>query len=291
MAAVREHLIRPPLPLPAIVPLASCAAVQGSPERAVPATAAWLFLLLSLRWFDDAEDRDRTDDLWNTIGVARCTNFAAGAFALATDTLARAPADWVPRVALAEFTHFALELASGQDRDLCGQDATLHEYWETMRRKCGSVGALAARLGALHGTTNPHLLDACTEYGMHIGVLMQILDDIDGVFQPRGDGDLERGKSNFVLLTALRRPHRQRSALRAILERGDPRRAGAQIRKILDEMDARSVCVWAALQERDAALAAIRTCPGMQGVECLTSFADSLFGDIDNLIGRQSEVA
>lgn len=138
-----------PLSALAILPLASCAAVGGNPQDAIPVSAAWVVLSLAMRILDDLQDQDRPDALWATVGLARSFNFTAALYALSNDLLAQAV--WpgaLYRVINQHFARTGLRLLSGQDRDLCGTTLTIEDYWHTIEDKNASAFVLVCTAGA-----------------------------------------------------------------------------------------------------------------------------------------------
>jgi hypothetical protein len=277
---VSRELLDPGLPLPVAVPCAACMAAGGRAVDAARCAAAWALLLLSARWFDDAQDQDREAALWREVGIGRATNLAAAALALSQDILCSGA--HVPGAVRREFSATALTMAAGQDRDLSRGDATLAYHWETMRAKCASYGALAGRAGAMHATDDRELVDACGQYGEHVGMAIQILDDLDGAFFPDGQGDLWVGAPNLAVLYACAVGASESGELERLLRA--PIRPTAEIRRVLDRTCARQFCVWAALKERAAALEALAPCPGREGIEALRAFADVCVSDIGELL-------
>jgi len=80
---VDRHLTRTSLPRHVILPLASAAAVGGQPRRALSTAVACAYLILASRWFDDLQDRDRSESLWSDIGIGRAINMGATALTVA----------------------------------------------------------------------------------------------------------------------------------------------------------------------------------------------------------------
>jgi geranylgeranyl diphosphate synthase type I len=56
----------------------------------------------------------------------------------------------------------------------------------------------------------------------------------------------------------------------------------------LDKIDTKAFLIWAALQEREQALAAIRVCPNGEGVAALEAFVTGMFGDINLLLPNEA---
>jgi geranylgeranyl diphosphate synthase type I len=282
---VERHLSGGPLPLPVILPLAACAAVGGDPEEAVPAAAACALLLLCVRWLDDAHDRDRGDALWAEVGGARATNLAAGALTLAWSALAAAP---LPPAVMRAFGDGTLAMGAGQDADLRGGGDPA-QCMEAVRGKSGAAYQLATLTGALAGRGRPAHVDACAAYGMHVGLLLQLLDDLEGAFTPAGAGDLACGKATLPVVYALAPASPRADELREVLAAGALARRAADVRRMLEESGARDFLLASAIREREAALAALETLPpprtgwARAGRDALEAFADAAFTGFDAL--------
>jgi geranylgeranyl pyrophosphate synthase len=286
---VRGCLLDHPLPPSLVLPLASCAAAGGDPGRAAPIGAACAFLLLALRWFDDVQDRDRADGLWATVGPGRATNLAAAALTLAWKVLLNEPT--VPRAVQRAFADACLTLARGQDRDIAGGRGTIDDYLEMIRQKTGAAYAFACRAGAMMADAPPTLGESCATYGEHLGTLLQILDDAEGVFLPNGKGDLALGKVTLPIIYALAVDHSAREELARIVEDGSLSSRAGRVLEILDEIDTRSFLLWAALQRRRQALVALSGLTAeddlrRQGCETLELLIDAVLGDCEEFLAR-----
>ena len=274
-----------PLSALAILPLASCAAVGGNPEDAIPVSAAWVVLSLAMRILDDLQDRDRPDALWATVGLARSFNFSAALYALSNDILAQAvwPAT-LYRVINQHFAQTGLRLLSGQDRDLCGTTLTIEDYWHTIEDKNASAFVLACTAGALCGTDNSQLLDACRTFGYHLGLALQLFDDFEGIWGESGLGDLAMGKIALPVIYGLNVAHKRRDELQKLINDGSLTTESQRICEILDEIHTRDFMIWTALQEREKAVRALESCPGKQGVTALTAYVTTIFAHIEDFL-------
>lgn len=285
--ALSAESVAEPLPPLAVLPLAAGAAAGGDHTRAIPVAAAWMVLNQAIRVLDDLHDRDRPAGLWAQVGDARAFNLAAGLYTLCHRLLADAP--WpddvhhrVQRVVAAE----SLRVAAGQDRDLRGTPATLEEYWHTVGEKNGRVFALACAAGAAAcAPATEAAIDACGLYGHHLGVVLQLFDDLEGLWEEPGAADLVAGKPSLALLYGLEGDHPRRAAVRAIVESGEAHQRAEELRAVLDEVGARAFAVWAALQEREAALAALAGCPGERGAAALAAYVTAVFADAEEIAG------
>ena len=281
---VLAYLWEEPMPTEAMLPLAACRAVGGDVRAAVPIAAAVLAAVASVRLLDDLADLDRPGQLWSRVGPARAWNYAAGAQFLTFAILSQStlPASVVHRVGQV-FSQAFLYVAAGQDRDLLGPAATIDDYWRTMELRSGQAYAAACASGALVGTSEPSLVQACATFGHHFGLTMQIFNDLESIWRPDGQTDLERSRVTLPLLYALRLDHPASAELRAFVSGDHPGPRTDRIRELLDELDTRKFLVWAALKERERALSALSPCPDSAGQDALTSMITGLFGDVDEL--------
>ena len=273
------------MPTEAILPLAACRAVGGDAAAAVPVAAAVNAAVASLRLFDDLADQDRPGQLWSQVGPARAWNYAAGAQFLSFSILNRAalPAPVFHRVSQV-FSRAFLQVAAGQDRDLSGQASTIEDYWLTMELRSGEAYAAACASGALVGTSATPLIDACANFGYHLGLTMQIFNDFESIWPSRGRTDRERIRMGLPLLYALRLEHPSVAELLSLVSGEQLGTRADRVREILDELGTRRFLVWTALKEREQALTALSTCPNSEGRDALASIITGLFGDVDELL-------
>lgn len=90
-------------------------------------------------------------------------------------------------------------------------DATVEDYLEIVRRKTASLFQQGARAAAYLAGASPAIVEAMAEYGFHVGVVFQIVDDILDV---EGDAmqvgkpigiDLREGNPSLPIVIALQR--------------------------------------------------------------------------------------
>ena len=287
---VDRHLTRTSLPRHVILPLASAAAVGGQPRRALSTAVACAYLILASRWFDDLQDRDRPESLWSDLGMGRAINMGATALTVAWRALAEDK--HLPNDALQAFGRRTVELAHGQELDLLSRvSRNLEEYWNVMRAKTGAAVALGCEVGALAARPDkPVQARICGRFGEHAGTLLQILDDLDGVFHPDGLGDLRAGKATLPVLYGLAVNHGAREELAEIVHRRLLPDYADRTLTILDSIDTREFLVWCAFEERKHAFKALDELPSStdksvcQGRQALKAFADSLMVGWEELL-------
>ena len=85
-----------------------------------------------------------------------------------------------------------LRRCSGQHADLTRPERTLEQCWHISEAKSGVFFALACRAGARLATPSEKPLQAFGEFGLHLGLLIQIKNDAGGLAASPGHrSDLE----------------------------------------------------------------------------------------------------
>lgn len=277
-------LFEEPIPTEAALPLASCRAVGGDPENAVHVTAALLAFSAAMRLYDDVEDQDRPNGLWAKVGPARAYNFGSTVHVLSFDILSKSP---LPcnrfRTINQCFIDSFYNLAAGQDRDLAGVTRTVEDYWITIDMKTGAAFALACACGALAGTEDPELIERCRRFGHHLGLTLQVFNDMNSIWHPDGITDIQQGKVTLPLVYAMSFEHPAREELIAFVKGESVAASAERIKEILDKTDTKNFLLWAALKEREQALEALSVCPANEGTEALKAYITGMFGDIGSL--------
>lgn len=275
----------PPLLSVAILPLVSCQAVNGNAREAIPVSAAIIAAEVSLRIFDDLEDKDRSGQLWELVGEARAWNIASAIHILSFEILSKSSIPLQTFHSINQlFIDAFLKIAVGQERDLVGLPDTIEEYWRTMELKTATAYSAACGSGAMVGTNESQLIDACLVYGHHVGLAIQIFNDMEAIWQPDGLSDLTQGKITLPLMYGLTFDHSGRDELVSLVTENQIDSQAGRIKQILDSIDTKSFLIWAALEQREEALAEISRCPNAEGREALESYITGMFGDIDDLL-------
>ncbi|MEQ8539971.1 MAG: polyprenyl synthetase family protein [Coleofasciculus sp. D1-CHI-01] len=274
-----------PMIAEAILPLASCQAVKGNPIDAIPVAAALVIFTASWRILDELEDQDRPGQLWEEIGTARAWNYACAVHNIACEVLNKAPfPSQVFKSINQAYIDTFFTIAAGQDRDLAGLTKTVEDYWLTIERKTTAFYATACTTGAMVGTENNELIQACGVFGYHLGIAIQIFNDMQSIWYPDGITDLEQGKVTLPLVYGLELEHPECQQLLSWVEAQEIATNADRIKEILDHIDTKRFLIWAALKEREQALEAIKICPKAEGREVLESYITGMFGDIDLLL-------
>lgn len=184
------------------LPELACQAAGGDARQAVPVTAAWQLVRLAAKLLDDVEDGDVTSQRAATVNIATGLLFIAH---LVLDRVL-VPADRKKRVGDA-LQLAMLRAVAGQHADLCAQTviptALDPDGWLAIARaKSGELVGWAAWAGACVAMVPEPALDAYREYGAHLGVLLQVADDFNGVWRPNGASDLATGHASLPVCYA-----------------------------------------------------------------------------------------
>jgi geranylgeranyl pyrophosphate synthase len=243
-------------------------------ERALPVAAAWRCLHTAGKLLNDAVVY-RSSSLLPDEAAHSVLNAGVSLIFLSQAILSQATTDGISDVAAqalqAAFAHAGLYAAAGQQERL-GREETLswQDYQAVSAMRSGSALALATRAGALlcwgecldqDGTKEamPAYIKALAEYGHHLGMMLQLADDLHGIWRPDGRSDLALGRRTWPLLYGERlATPEQRAHLLALAPHAseDPAVESA-LRDLLVELDVPLAMVLASDEHRRSAEAAL----------------------------------
>lgn len=288
LKTIVQHHFAGALPPEALLPLAACEAAGGDPKTAIPVAAALLASAAAVRIFDDLADRDRPEALPNRIGAGRALNAAAAIEILPFRILEKSQLKHEVVAPIRElFIDTYLILAAGQDIDLRGHNVDPDLYWKTMEWKSGGAYASACLSGAYAGTGDSEILQGLNEYGHHLGMTIQIMNDFDSIWNPEGITDLEQGKITLPLIYGIKHEHPDQDKLLRWIREGKVKENAKEIKIILEGIGTREYLIWAAFQERGIALENLEKCSENQGKAILQNWVTGIFGDINDLIPEE----
>jgi geranylgeranyl pyrophosphate synthase len=188
--------------------LATSTAAGGDLALAVRVGAAVEIFMAALDVFDEVEDGDQAE-LIDAAGVPQATNVATSLLLIAQRTiLALTDTALAPeRVLLlaSTLTTAGVEATGGQHSDLAAEgDRTISaaDSYAIAQQKAGALAAGIATLGALLGTAEPEVLALYHAWGLHLGTLAQLQNDIRDAEAPAAKSDLARGKGTLPLIYA-----------------------------------------------------------------------------------------
>lgn len=166
-----------------LLPSLCCQAAGGEPGATNEIASAWLLLYTAAHIFDCIEDQDQLDDNLAQWGPGVNINIATGlvisASSIVNDLHQIEHTREIAHELGQDFFGSILTMASGQHADLVAKQLELKQWNEIAEAKSGSFFSLACRSGARLGTGDPQKIKSYSDYGFQIGMMLQILDDIE----------------------------------------------------------------------------------------------------------------
>ena len=273
-----DALLPAPLPPHVMIPLVATRASGGTIHQGVPFAAAWTLICTGVRILDDCADQDDPRAVYTHMGMGRAHNLATAMLTLAELMLRQMPGG--SSLVLDEYLFTALRVWAAQDRDMRCAVTSGAEYLQLVEDKTGCAFAFAAASGARMATADEAIIEACRRCGHHIGIMLQLLDDLETCWFPDTQSDLAQGKLTFPIWFALEQASEDSNTLEGIVKGADRGGREAEILEILDRLDMRRAVLWAALDERDRAMDLIATCPETDGQRLLQMYMDHVFKDV-----------
>jgi geranylgeranyl pyrophosphate synthase len=167
----------------ALLPGLCCQAAGGNSRWADDLAAAWFLFYYAADLMDSIQDQDSPDPWWADLGSGPALSVASGLFFTASISLNRLHFDEMTRqkapFVIDDFYNGLLLMSSGQFLDLVYSEPTLEQFWKNAAAKSGSFFSLACRCGARLASEDPVKLEGYQKFGYHLGILMQILDDLE----------------------------------------------------------------------------------------------------------------
>ncbi|APS00878.1 hypothetical protein BCY86_03920 [Pajaroellobacter abortibovis] len=174
------------------------------------------------------------------------------------------------------------QLVDGEVIQLNGRTRTINEeeYFQVIRQKTASLFAWAARAGAYAGKASQNAVNALGDYGFHLGVAFQLIDDVlDYVGDPKMMGklvhaDLCEGKQTLPLILLMKQsPKLEQEMIRA-------REGNEQaIFNLIEGVNTSGVCHtirFYALEETKKAIDSLEAIPSSPSRDLLASVAHDL---------------
>ena len=162
-----------------------CQAAGGDPDWTEDLTLAWLLFYAAAHVMDSVQDGDEPDDWWAEQGAGVALSVASGLYFSASQALNALHDHVATKTRAAEisqrFNHTFLVMCSGQYADLTRRIPSLEEYWNIAAAKSGAFFSLACWGGACLATEDEDALGEYARFGHHLGMLIQIKDDLDDV--------------------------------------------------------------------------------------------------------------
>lgn len=167
----------------AVLPGLCCQAAGGRIQWANEIAAAWLLFYIAADIMDTIEDSDQPPEWWQELGPGAAINIASGYFFSAArilDSLYRSSkTDQIAPEIVDSLLNGFLVMCSGQQRDLTESNLSLKSYWQIAEAKSGEFFGMACWAGARLNTADNGLLELYKNFGLYLGSLIQLLDDLE----------------------------------------------------------------------------------------------------------------
>lgn len=166
-----------------VLPCLCCQAAGGDYAWAEDICAAWFLFHNAARLMDNVEDHENSK---NNLSIELSLNAATGLFFTAQYALNKLSKNPKTHHAAEDiyqiFISKLLKMSEGQNLDILHKSLNLELYWQVAEKKSGSFFSLATYSGARLATTDHQILDGFDQYGSHLGLLIQLLDDLEDVY-------------------------------------------------------------------------------------------------------------
>ncbi|MFF8598145.1 polyprenyl synthetase family protein [Streptomyces sp. NPDC015232] len=195
--------------------LISAEAMGAAPEVGIPGAVAvelvHNFSLLHDDLMDGDEQRRHRDTVWKVYGPAQAILVGDALSALANEVLLELGTVEAGR-ATRRLTTANRKLIDGQAQDISYEHrerVTVEECLEMEGNKTGALLACAASIGAVLAGADDRTADKLEEYGYHLGLAFQAVDDLLGIWgDPDSTGkqtwsDLRQRKKSLPVVAAL----------------------------------------------------------------------------------------
>lgn len=181
-----------------LLPIFTCQALdERGIELAYQVAAALEVGRIAAGCLDEWQDHDTSDPLWQAVGPEQTVNVANALIALSFLIVDRAVGSGVPTAAAnaleQEFHLTLLRMSQGKYAELNG-GASLDDYEVVAAAKSGPLFRLGCYAGALVARATPEVASLYGDFGRHLGVLIQMWNDVEGLAGLYGKRDVEAGR-------------------------------------------------------------------------------------------------
>lgn len=222
-------------------PFATCRAVGGTDEAALPGAAAVFCSLLSIHVVDDMLD-DEPHGAFRRLGVGPTANIAL-AFQAAGHRLLGDLDPGLSAAAQRILARMALGTAYGQGLDV-REARSEEEYWRIVEAKTPPLFGAAFEIGALLGGAPPATIGPLEQIGRILGRFIQVSDDLSDALQTPAKVDWNKPSNNLAILYALTVRHPARERFQDLVVRAAHPEALAEAHQILLKSGAVSYCTF-----------------------------------------------
>jgi len=243
-----------------VLPLLTCEVAGGDPYQAIPLMAAWQLSRLSAKLLDDVADGESIYPTPEAVCLA--TGFLLMA-PLALEELQNHGVSASRIRTLTRSLHrIGLRACAGQYAEITSHNRIDPDGWLVVARaKSGDPCAWAAWAGAMVAGGKEKALADFHNFGSHLGILLQVADDFNGIWGTKQFSDLRGEQLNLAVCYArLVAEGEQKLRLEALLKntiRGEDT-SESEIRQLLIEMGSQAYLLAVGEEHRQQALATLQ---------------------------------
>lgn len=186
--------------------LITCDSTGGSLEVGLQGAVAMELYALAADILDDIQDQDNNDLPWRKVPPAQAINLATCILVLSYEALStisnRRYFEDVSNV----LNQMGLQACDGQFQEFLNDSKeriSLEEYFEIIKKKSGGLTASACKIGAILGGAEQTLVDQFEQFGLTLGLMSQIKNDLHDFLNLETKSDLVKGRKNLPLVYLL----------------------------------------------------------------------------------------
>ena len=199
------------------IPILVYQAMGGTDDLADVGATAVSCMQISIMLVDDILDDDPRGEHLHR-GVGSTANLALAFQAAAFRVLDFAPITISQKATIiTTLSHLSLATAYGQHLDnqnLSGEA----NYWRVVRAKSTPFYSAIYQIGGILGQAAPSVLEKLKAFGIIIGEMIQIEDDLHDAFQIPANADWLQGRNNLLILYARTADHPTRERFVELLD-------------------------------------------------------------------------
>jgi geranylgeranyl pyrophosphate synthase len=188
------------------LPLLACEALSGEQSPALKCASAIACLQSSIILVDDLIDQEPGGE-YERLGAGRTANYSLALQAAAFRLLSEIGVDKERLGTLvARFSYTSIETARGQDLD-SQNFGNEEDYWRVVSAKSTPFYGAALHSGAIVSGANSKEADLFWDFGIVLGEVIQLHDDMVDAFHTPAKPDWDRPQNNLLILYGLTADH------------------------------------------------------------------------------------
>ncbi|CDX00137.1 Geranylgeranyl pyrophosphate synthase-like protein [Desulfitobacterium hafniense] len=160
----------------------SCECVGGELEAVLPGAIGMEFFALALDIFDDVQDQDNENMPWRQLPDAQAINLAICLLMLSEESISTIPNNRMFKEVSTILHRTGICASNGQFQEFLydgRQQVSFEQYFEMAGQKAGSLTACACQIGAALGGAEETVVHALEQFGLNLGILNQIRNDLN----------------------------------------------------------------------------------------------------------------